>query len=85
MSDDLKLIYTGSMVESLWLEELLVEKGIGCVRRDTLGSSVQAGWADGSPEDSCQLFVESENMDLAKKFLDDYFASRDKDKNKDNK
>jgi hypothetical protein len=81
MSDDLKLIYTGSKVESLWLEELLVEKGIGCVRRDTLESSVQAGWADGSPEDSCQLYVESGNVAKAKKFLDEYFASRKKDKN----
>jgi hypothetical protein len=75
MSEEIKLIYTGSKVESMWLEELLIEKGIGCIRRDTLESSVQAGWADGSPEDSCRLYVESENFAIAKTFLDEYFAS----------
>lgn len=83
MSEELKLIYTGSKVESMWLEELLTEKGIGCIRRDTLESSVQAGWADGSPEDSCRLYVESENQDIAKKFLEEYFASREEDSEKD--
>ncbi|HEY9113760.1 MAG TPA: hypothetical protein VIN10_03615 [Bacteroidales bacterium] len=77
MSDEIKLIYTGSKVESMWLEELLTEKGIGCIRRDTLESSVQAGWADGSPEDSCRLYVESENFEIAKDFLAEYFASRE--------
>lgn len=79
MSEEIKLIYTGSKVESMWLEELLQERGIGCIRRDTLEASVQAGWADGSPEDSCRLYVESENFEIAKKFLDGYFASRETD------
>lgn len=79
MSEEIKLIYTGSKVESMWLEELLIEKGIGCIRRDTLESSVQAGWADGSPEDSCRLYVDSENVDIAKTFLNEYFTSLEKD------
>lgn len=83
MSEELKLVYTGSKVESMWLEELLTEKGIGCIRRDTLESSVQAGWADGSPEDSCRLYVEGENFELAKTFLDEYFASRENDSEKE--
>ena len=81
MSEEIKLIYTGSKVESLWLEELLKERGIGCFTRDSLESSVQAGWADGSPEDSCRLYVEGENFEIAKKFLDEYFASRETDTN----
>lgn len=83
MSEELRLIYTGSAVESLWLEELLTEKGIGCIRRDTLEASVQAGWADGSPEDSCRLYVEGANFDLAKSFLEEYFASREEDSEKE--
>jgi len=77
MPDDIKLVYTGSRVESLFLEEMLEENGIGVIRRDTLSSSVQAGWADGSPEDAVRMFVEPENFDKARKILDDYFASRE--------
>ncbi len=77
MSDDIKLIYTGSRVESLFLEEMLEDNGIGVIRRDTLTSSVQAGWADGSPEDAVRMFVDPHNLEKARKVLDDYFASRD--------
>lgn len=77
MSDDIKLVYTGSRVEGMFLAELLEENEIGAVYRDTLSSSVQAGWADGAPEDAVRIFVETFNFDKAKKILDEYFASRD--------
>ena len=77
MSDDLKLIYTGSRVESLYLVEILEESGIGVMRRDTLSASVQAGWADGSPEDAVKLFVTPNEFEKAKKLLKEYFASLD--------
>lgn len=76
MSDDLKLVYTGSRVESLYLVEILHENNIEVIRRDTLSASVQAGWADGSPEDAVRLFVSPEVFEKAKKILDEYFASR---------
>lgn len=77
MSDDLKLVYTGSRVESLFLVEILEDNGIEPMRRDTLSSSVMAGWADGSPEDTARLFVLTADYEKAKKVLDEYFASRD--------
>jgi len=77
MSDDLKLIYTGSRVESMYLVEILEESGIGVMRRDTLSASVQAGWADGSPEDAVRLFVSADEFEKAKNLLEEYFASRD--------
>lgn len=77
MADDIKLVYTGSRVESLYLEEILEENDIGVIRRDTLSSSVQAGWADGAPEDAVRLFVSAENEITAKKILEDYFKERD--------
>ena len=52
MPEDYKLVYTGSRVESLYLEEILEENGIIAMRRDSLSASVMAGWADGSPEDA---------------------------------
>lgn len=78
MSDDIKLVYTGSKVEAMFLKELLKENGIGCIFKDTLASSVQSGWADGSPEDGALLFVEPFNVEQSKKILKEYFESRDK-------
>ncbi len=76
MSEDIKLVYTGSDVEAMYLEELLKKNGIGSIRRNNLQESTIAGWASGSPADSTQLFVESLNLDKAKQLLDEYFASR---------
>jgi hypothetical protein len=78
VSSDLSLVYTGSRVEGLLLKELLEEYGIGVFKKDSLEASVIAGWAEGSPEDACQLYVETANAEKAKKFLEDYFAARDK-------
>ncbi len=80
MKDEIRMVYTGSRVEGQFLEELLKENGIGCMRKDVLEESVSAGWAQGSPEDAVQIFVETFNYDKAKKVLDDYFAARDKKK-----
>ena len=78
VSSDLALVYTGSRVEGLLLKELLEENGIGVFKKDSLEASVIAGWADGSPEDACQLYVENANAEKARVFLEKYFASRDK-------
>jgi hypothetical protein len=80
MMEDIKLIYTGSHVEALFLQELLKENGIGSMLKDFLEESVSAGWAQGSPEDSTKLYVETFNYEKAKKLLDEYFATRDKEK-----
>ncbi len=57
--------------------ELLKENGIGAIYKDRLSSSLQAGWADGAPEDAVQVYVETENFEKARQFLDEYFKSRD--------
>ncbi len=76
MSEDIKLVYTGSRVEGLFLKEILEENDIIPISRDTLSSSVQAGWVDGSPEDTIRLFVQTEEYENAKKILEEYFKSR---------
>ncbi len=80
MMDELSLVYTGSRVEGMFLEDLLKENGIGCMRKDTLEESIGAGWAQGSPEDAVKIFVETFNYEKARKVLEDYFASRDNKK-----
>ncbi len=79
MAEDIKLVYTGSTVEAMFIEEMLKENGIGCIRRDNLQSSVDAGWANGWPENSVQILVETDRFLKAKELLDDYFSSRDKE------
>jgi hypothetical protein len=76
MYDDLKLVYTGSRVEGIFLKELLEKNNITVMFTDTLSASVIAGWADGSPEDTIQIQVTNENAHQAEKILNDYFASR---------
>jgi len=76
MSEDIKLVYTGSRAEGLFVVELLKENGIGAIYKDRLSSSMQAGWADGAPEDAVQVYVETENLEKAKQFLDEYFKNR---------
>jgi hypothetical protein len=76
MAEDIKLVYTGSRVEGMFLKEMLEENEIGVIYRDTLSSSVQAGWADGSPEDTIRLFVEPFNLEKAKSLLEVYFKER---------
>ena len=76
MSEDIKLVYTGSRVEGMFLREMLEENEIIVIYRDTLSSSVQAGWADGSPEDAVRLFVAPSNFEKAKQILEEYFKNR---------
>lgn len=76
MSDDIKRVYTGSRAEGLWIQEVLKESGIGSILKDTLSSSVQAGWADGAPEDALRIFVDAHKEMEAKQVIEDYFANR---------
>lgn len=78
MSEDIKIVYKGSRAEGLWIQEVLKEEGIGAILKDTLSSSVQAGWADGYPEDAVRIFVESINFDKAEQIIKGYFENRDK-------
>ncbi len=77
MTDELKRVYVGSRVEGLFVKEMLKERGIGFMEKDAFQSSIQAGWADGLPEDRVRVFVDAENYEKAKKLIDDYLAERD--------
>ena len=78
MSEDLKLVYSGSRVEAMFLKEVLEENGIGCIFKDILAASIQAGWAEGTSTAGARLFVESFNEEKAKNLLEEYFQSRNK-------
>ena len=76
MSEDLKLVFTGSAIEAGFVKEMLEEAGIGTMLRNSLRESLTAGWVSGAPEDSTRVFVETNNEKEALKLVDEYFRSR---------
>lgn len=78
MNSDIKMVFTGSRVEGLFLKDLLYENNIGSIVKDAFQSSIQAGWADGLPEDTIRIFVEGEYFEQAKSLIEEYQTNRDK-------
>ncbi len=76
MNQDLIQVYTGSIVEANFINEILKENGVGSILRDTLNESIIAGWGSGSPEDSALIFVENEMSAKAMKIIEDYLQTR---------
>lgn len=74
--NELALVYTGSLVEATYLQELLQERKIGCMLRDSLGESVIAGWGQGSPEDAVRIWVSQDHESEAKQLIETWFANR---------
>lgn len=72
------MVFTGSRVEGLFLKDLLYENNIGSIVKDAFQSSIQAGWADGLPEDTIRIFVEGEYFEQAKSLIEEYQTNRDK-------
>lgn len=79
MSDDLKLVYSGSRTEGLFINEMLNESGIGSIMKDAFQSGIQAGWPNGLPENRLRILVDSANSEKAKALIEEYFATRDKE------
>ena len=77
MTDEIKLVYTGSRTEGLFIKEMLNESDIKMMYRDAFQSSIQSGWVDGLPEDRIQIYVDTIDFDRAKNLLDEYFTTRD--------
>jgi hypothetical protein len=78
MTEDLKLIYTGSKVEALFLEKMLEENKIGCYLKNALDVNLEGRFTDKDPVDNTLLYVETFNADQAESLLKAYFDSRDK-------
>ena len=81
MSDheNLKSVYAGTSVNANFIKSILTDNGINCLVRDTLMESNRAGWASGSAENACRVFVKEDNIELAKKLIEEYLRSNDED------
>jgi hypothetical protein len=77
MSEDLKHIYSGTLVEAGFVAQILEENGISVISRNPLRESVIAGWASGGLSDeTLRLFVAAEDEEKALKLVDEYLKSR---------
>lgn len=76
MSEDLKIIFTGSLIEANYLADLLDKNKITSIVRDSLSESLKAGWVSGSPEDTARIYVETEHAEKAKSIIEKYLESR---------
>jgi hypothetical protein len=74
--DDLKSVFTGSVLEADFIKSLLEENGIGALVRNTLGESLVAGWASGSPDDAGLVYVVENHEAEAKKIIEEYLKSK---------
>jgi hypothetical protein len=74
--DELKNVYTGSVIEADFVKSLLEENGIGAMVRNTLGESVVAGWASGAPDDAGLVYVIESHEEEAKKLIEEYFKNK---------
>jgi hypothetical protein len=75
-NDELKSVFTGSVLEADFIKSLLEENGIGAMVRNTLGESVVAGWASGAPDDAGLVFVTESHELEAKKLIEEYLKSK---------
>lgn len=75
-NENLRLVFTGSVVEAGFLKSLLEENGIGTLLRDTLNESLVAGWVSGSSDDAGLLYVSQEHEEDATRLIKDYLSSK---------
>jgi hypothetical protein len=75
-NENLKLVFTGTVVEASFLKSLLEENGIGALLRDTLNESIVAGWVSGASDDAGLLFVAEQHEDEASQLIAEYLKSK---------
>jgi len=72
MEKGLEKIFIGTDIEANYIAAMLNEESIQCFVRNNFESSLGAGWADGSPEQSTELLVYTEDAVKAKAVVDSY-------------
>ena len=69
-------IFIGTDIEANYIAAMLNEKSIQCFVRNNFQASINAGWADGSPDQSTELLVFPEDSEKAKEIVDNYLNNK---------
>ena len=72
MKKGLVKIFIGTDIEANYIAAMLNEESIQCFVRNNFESSLAAGWADGSSDQSTELLVYPDDAEKAQKVVDSY-------------
>lgn len=72
MKKGLVKIFIGTDIEANYIASMLNEDSIQCFVRNNFESSLAAGWADGSSDQSTELLVYPEDAEKARVVVDSY-------------
>lgn len=71
MEDEIKKVYTGTLVEAEFISKVLEDNNIQYLLRNFQEESLVAGWAGGIGNDAASVYVFSEDYDDAMSILDE--------------
>lgn len=75
MKNNLVDIFVGSDIEVNYIASLLIENQIQCFIENLLGSSLSAGWVNGSQYSSSTIRINIDDVDKARNIITEYYQS----------
>lgn len=72
MKNNLADIFIGSDIEANYIASLLIDNQIQCIVQNILEESLSAGWVSGSTYNSSIVRVNVNDIEKAKKVIEDY-------------
>jgi len=73
---DLVSVFVGSGINARYLEALLSQSNISSLLKNELQQAAHGGYGGPSTEDSCELFVEQQDYELAEKLIFEFQNSK---------
>lgn len=80
MEKNLIDIFVGSDIEANYIASLLIDNQIQCFVENQLGSSLSAGWVNGSQYSSSIIRIDINDVDKAKKIINEYYETTSTEK-----
>ena len=68
-ADELIHIYSGSLINAQFIENVLDENNIKCMVKDDYQNSIIAGWVSPGSENSVRVFVAKKDVEAAKEVI----------------
>jgi len=77
--NNLVSVFVGSGVRARYLEAVLSQNNISSLVRNELVEASHGGFGGPGTEDSCEIFVEQQDYDLAEKIIFEFVNSKASD------
>ena len=77
--NNLVSVFVGSGVRARYLEAVLSQNSISCLVRNGLIEASLGGFGGPGTDDSCEIFVEQQDYELAEKIIFEFVTSKAKD------